>query len=268
MNATRITTGRNGKKSGRRLRCQRCERAGAERGAESNEWGAACRVPSKLREARRRSCRRGLFFVDERHHVFGIALARSCAVRSGLLDAAQIVRRELHAERAEVFFQIFAAFSAGDGNDVIALGEKPCKSELAGSAILFFGDGFDAGDQVEILLKIVVLETRRKATVVVWCKILEALDLAGEKTAAERAVGYKSDSQLARRGREFRPRDRASTTNIRFAERRWGELCERGESSPGKLRRGRYSGFCLARTRSARAPTVSSMGVLGSTRCW
>jgi len=156
--------------------------------------GAAWRVPSKLREARRRSCRRGLFFVDERHHVLGIALARSCAVRSGFIKTAEIVRRKLHAERTEVFLQIFAAFSAGDGNDVAALGEKPCKSELAGRAILFFGDGFDAGDQVEIFLEIVALETRRKAAVVVWCKILEALDLAGEKAAAERAVGYESDS--------------------------------------------------------------------------
>jgi len=39
--------------------------------------------------------------------------------------------------------------------------------------------------------------------VIVGCKILEAFDLAGKKTAAKRTVGYESDSHFARSSEDF-----------------------------------------------------------------
>jgi len=54
-------------------------------------------------------------FVQSRHRHLGIAQASRCAFGSGLVDACQVVRRELDVDGGEVLLQIFAAPGAGDG---------------------------------------------------------------------------------------------------------------------------------------------------------
>ena len=107
-------------------------------------------------------------------------------MRRYFVDAAQIFSAQFHFQCAGVLFQVLAALRAGDRNDVLALGKQPCKRELAGRAFLFFGNGFDTANKIEVLLEVFSLEARRIPAVIVGRKILEAFDLAGEKAAAVR----------------------------------------------------------------------------------
>jgi len=106
-------------------------------------------------------------------------------------------------ESTDIFFEIFAALGAGDGDDGVSLSEDPGEGELGGGAVFFFGDLFDAMHEVEILLEIFSLKTRSVAAVVVSGEIVEAAELAGEESAAERAVGDEADAEIAAGGEDF-----------------------------------------------------------------
>ena len=57
----------------------------------------------------------------------------------------------------------------------------------------------DPRDELEVLLEVLALEARRVAAEVVRREVVELLDLAGEKAAAERAVRDEADAELATR---------------------------------------------------------------------
>src|SRR5206468_3467575 len=88
-------------------------------------------------------------------------------------------------------------------HDVVAAGERPGQRELAGRTLLLARDRLDPLDQLQVLREVLALEARREAPVVVGGEILEALQLAGEEAAAERAVGDEADAELATRGENF-----------------------------------------------------------------
>ena len=145
---------------------------------------------------------------------------------------------------------------------------SPCASTHASASCdgvqpLSVGDRLDRVDEAQVLLEVLALEARRVAPVVVRRQIVDALDLAGEKAAPERAVGDEADAELAARWPGSRPRDRGSTASTRSAARRWGARRARGGWSPAPLRTGRGSAPCPGATSSAIAPTVSSIGVVG-----
>ena len=105
--------------------------------------------------------------------MLGVALTTSSALRGDLFQTAQIVGGKVYAEGCDVFFQILAALRAGNGNDIVALRQQPGKSELPRSTFLFLRYKLDSSDEIEILLKIFALETRRKSAIVVGSKIVE-----------------------------------------------------------------------------------------------
>ncbi len=113
------------------------------------------------------------------HHVLGVAQTRSSAARGDFVDTAQVFASQFDFQCGGIFFKILAPLRAGDRNDVLTLRKQPGEGELTGSAFLFLGNGLDAANQVEILLKIFSLESRRIPAIIVGRKILEALDLTG-----------------------------------------------------------------------------------------
>jgi len=141
--------------------------------------------------------------VNQVHHGFGIAQASRRAFRGDFFNAAQIFRSQLHIQSAGVFFQILATLRARNRNDVLALSQQPSERQLPRSAFLFVGDDFHARNQVQILLKILALKTRRETAVVIRSKIFKVLDLAGKETTAERAVGNECDAEFAGRRQEY-----------------------------------------------------------------
>ena len=165
-----------------------------------------------------------LLAVHQADHLLRIAQPGSGTDRESLIDSAEITCCETHVERADILFQIFPPLGAGDRHNVFALSQHPGQRQLCRFAFLFGCNFFDAADQIKIFLKILALEARRKAAIVVGGKIIESFELPGEETPAQRAVGNESDAQFAAGGENFVSRDRASTGNIRFAKLRWDEL--------------------------------------------
>ena len=171
-------------------------------------------------------------------------------------------------DRADIFFQIFSALGSGNRNNVVALREHPRERELRGRAFLFAGDLFDATHQIEILLEVFSLKARRVTAIIVGCEVFEFLKLPGQKSAAEWAIGDETNAEFAAGGQNF-------VFGIARPERIFGlQRCD-GMDFHGaakrlrrRPRRVRDSEPCLPSLSSAIAPTVSSMGVLGSTRCW
>ena len=70
-------------------------------------------------------------------------------------------------------------------------------TQVATVAILLFRNLFNLSHKVEILLEVFSLEAGRSAAIVVRWKIFEFLELTGQKTAAERAIGDESDTEFA-----------------------------------------------------------------------
>src|SRR5712692_7406312 len=110
------------------------------------------------------------------------------------LDLATL---EQAVEGTDVFFHIFAVLGAGNRDDVVPLGEQPCKRELAGCAPFLARERFDAPDKIEILLEVLPLKTRMVLAPIVLGNVFRSLDLAREEAAAERTVGDEADAELA-----------------------------------------------------------------------
>jgi hypothetical protein len=121
--------------------------------------------------------------------------------RKHRVDALEIARGQRHAERADVVLEVHDARGSRDRDDVVALMEQPREGELRGGASLPRCDVLDVADEVEVLLEVLPLKARLTTAEVVGREVLEAGEAAGEKSAAERAVGDEADAELAA-GRE------------------------------------------------------------------
>src|SRR5882724_8093344 len=120
------------------------------------------------------------------------------------VDSCQILARKIDIEGADVFLQILSPFRSWNRNDVFTLGEDPRQRELSRSATFFARDFFHSLHQIEIALKIFALKSRRRSSVVVLRQIFRFLNLAGQESAAEGAVGNETDSELAANAENFR----------------------------------------------------------------
>jgi hypothetical protein len=139
--------------------------------------------------------------VHDFHHVLGIAIARGCAGGEDFVEPTQVVRAKLYVESGNIFLQILAPLGTGDGDDVVVLRQHPRQRKLRRLAAFLLRDLLDFVYEVEILLEVFSLETGRESAVVVRGEIFEALELSGEKPAAERAVGDEAYAEFTA-GRE------------------------------------------------------------------
>src|SRR6185436_6087706 len=88
------------------------------------------------------------------------------------------------------------AAGPGDWNDVPSLRQDPGEGELRRRTALRPGDLPDALGELQVLFQVLPLETRIGPAPVVLREIIEVLDLAGEKAAAERAVSHDPAAEL------------------------------------------------------------------------
>src|SRR6266853_301875 len=139
----------------------------------------------------------GVLSVQGRHCHLRIAETSSDAFGSYLVNARQIVGSELNVDRAKVFFQVFAALGAGDGNNVLTLGQHPGQRKLRRRAVLLARDLFDLCHQIKVLLEVISLEARRYAPEIIWRQIFKAFELSGKEATSERAVRDEADAEFA-----------------------------------------------------------------------
>ena len=161
------------------------------------------------------------------------------------------------------------ALGAGDRHDVGALRQQPGERDLPRRAALRAAPSPRcAATSCEVAREIVAGEARMAAAAVALGNVGRLLHRAGQQAAAERRIGDEGDAERAR-GLAASPRparDRAAS--IRSAPRRSDAPCARGGWSRAWPRSGRAPAPCPAFTSSPIAPTVSSIGTEGSTRCW
>ena len=81
---------------------------------------------------------RPFLFMNQSHHVRGIAITCGRVQRKNCVDASQIVFVQLHFVCGGIVFQIFSALRAGNWNDVVSLRENPRQRQLRRRAALFF----------------------------------------------------------------------------------------------------------------------------------
>ncbi len=86
---------------------------------------------------------------------------------------------------------------AGDGDDVLALGQQPGQRQLGGGAALGLG-GFDQRpDQGGVGLQGAVVEARMVPAPVAFRQVPGTGDGAGQHPPAQRRIGHEADPQLA-----------------------------------------------------------------------
>ena len=76
---------------------------------------------------------------------------------------AQFVAGQLHVERADVLLEIRAPLRPRNRHDVVALREHPCKRELRRRAAFLGRDRADFVDEVQVPVEVLALEARRIA---------------------------------------------------------------------------------------------------------
>jgi hypothetical protein len=114
----------------------------------------------------------------------GIAQPGRGAERRNFVNARDVFGRERHIDGPNIFFHVFPALGSGDGNNVITLRKQPREGQLGRGAIFGRGNFFNPLHEVEILLEIFTLKSRRIPAVVISFQIFKAPDLSREKSAA------------------------------------------------------------------------------------
>ncbi len=85
--------------------------------------------------------------------MFWITLAGSGPEWEDFVEAAQIVGAEFHVERADIFLEVLAALSAGDGDYVVALRQHPGERELRWLTFSFLRDLLNLRYQIQFVLE-------------------------------------------------------------------------------------------------------------------
>jgi len=100
--------------------------------------------------------------IEDSHHFFPIARAGCDFRRHELIQTCKIVGRELNLQRGDVLLEIFPPLGSWDRNDVVAFRQHPGERELCRLAFLFLGNRLDARQELQVLRKVVALETRER----------------------------------------------------------------------------------------------------------
>ena len=103
----------------------------------------------------------------------------------------------MNVQGAEILFEVFDAFGPRDRHDIVALRQHPREGQLRSCASLVPSHLFDAGCEIDVTLKILTLKSRRVSPHILRRKIFITLNVAGEKTASQRAIGNEADAQFA-----------------------------------------------------------------------
>ena len=93
--------------------------------------------------------------------------------------------------------QIFAPAGSRNRDNIASARKHPRQSELTGCTVLFARNVINAIDDFQILLKILPLKPWMISPIVIGSQIFGLFYLAGQKAAAQGAIGHKGDSQLS-----------------------------------------------------------------------
>ena len=90
-----------------------------------------------------------------------------------------------------------ALLGAGDGGDVVALGQQPGQCDLRGGGADLVGDGCDVVGQAEVAGEVLLAEARVVGTEVGRVELVGGVDRAGQEPAPQGGEGTKPMSARA-----------------------------------------------------------------------
>jgi hypothetical protein len=146
--------------------------------------------------------------------------------------------------------------------------EYPRQGELRRRDPLLGGDLLDALDELKIAREVLPLQARVMPADVVGVEVVRRAEPAGQEPSAQRAVGDETDAELADRPQDLvlgvgsRLRSEYPVCRAVIGWTAWARRTVAGAASESPRKR-----TLPAATSAAMAPTVSSIGVRGSTRC-
>lgn len=136
--------------------------------------------------------------VDGGHVVRVVALAGG---RGKVVQAGEVAGSELDLVGGGVLLQSGDSLGAGDGRNVVTLGEQPGQGDLCGGGVDLGGYGPDLVDDSQVAVQVAVGEAVVGAAPVVGVKIVQGADVAGQEAAAKGEYGTKPIPSSRRTGR-------------------------------------------------------------------
>jgi hypothetical protein len=107
--------------------------------------------------------------IDGGHVGLVVALTRG---RGQIVEALDLLRAELDAVGCRVFLDAGDSLGAGDGGDVVALGEQPGQRDLRRCGADLGSDGLDLVDDADVLLEVACGKARVGLAPVVVVELL------------------------------------------------------------------------------------------------
>jgi hypothetical protein len=132
--------------------------------------------------------------VDGGHVRFVVALAGG---RGQVAQPLELVVAQFDAVGGGVLLDAGDPAGAGDGGDVVALGEQPGQGDLRRCGAGLGGDGLDLVDDGQVALEVLPGEAGVGLAPVVAGDVIDGADLASEEAVAERGLGDEADAQPA-----------------------------------------------------------------------
>ena len=86
-----------------------------------------------------------------RHTEWIVPIARNIALLCDLANSIHLILGKLHHGRSRIFLDILGGFGAGNGQEVGALRNNPCKRNLASRGAVSRANGLDLLDNLENL---------------------------------------------------------------------------------------------------------------------
>jgi len=128
-----------------------------------------------------------------------IATADNLAACQKTVNLLEVILTEINFDR--ILADSLGSRCTRDRNEcgiavAAALASHPGQTNLAGGAALPLGNGFQLVDQLDVLLKVLWLESWVVSAHVILWDIRDALDLSGQETTSEWAVCNDWDIEL------------------------------------------------------------------------
>ena len=209
--------------------------------------------------------------VDHLLHRWAVALADDLDAGGGVVELRQLIGGQVEVGGGEVLLEAMELGGAGDRHVRRVLGEDPGERHLGGRRAVLVGVAADEVDERLVGPPVLLGEAGEHVRVGAGVAVAEGRvgrDGAGEEALAERAERDEADAELGERGDDlvfgFAPPQRVLALQGGDGLDGVGaaDACSTPASERPKWR------TLPAAMRSRTVPATSSMGTLGSTRCW
>src|SRR5262249_48705049 len=112
------------------------------------------------------------------------------------IDFGEFSLAKVHLQRPHVIFEIFQPLRSRNRQKISTLGEHPCQCKLGRRTAFVRGDLLNRFGKLEIRIQRLLLKSRMRPAEIARVEIVQLLNRARKKSAAQGTISNKSDSQF------------------------------------------------------------------------